>query len=295
MNRLFLAAALACMSACAAAGTPEGKPLVVLIAGKPSHEHGAHEHNAGVQLFAKALAQGAPELVVKVHLNEDWPSAGELDQADTILLYADAGGKVLTKDKRLREIGRQMDRGAGFIVLHWGLDLREMPKEALAWLGGFKDPGWSVNPMWHAEYKSLPEHPVTRGVQPFDTVDEWYFHMRFSDGGGKLLPILTDLPTVAEAGRGCCDYESNPDVVADLEAGKPQTTAWAWERTDGGRAFGFTGGHFHIGWGQDDQRKLLLNAILWTAGIDVPANGVESNLTAADLQANLDPVEFDDD
>jgi hypothetical protein len=60
---------------------------------------------------------------------------------------------------------------------------------------------WSVNPVWHAEYKSLPEHPVTQGVQPFDTADEWYFHMRFSPEGGTLLPILTDLPTVEEAGR----------------------------------------------------------------------------------------------
>ena len=288
MTRLLVSVLLLGVGACAAAGTPEGKPLAVLIAGKPSHELGAHEHNAGVQLFAKALAQGAPDLVVKVHLNEDWPSIEELEQADSILLYADAGGKVLEKDDRMRDLGRQMERGVGFIVLHWGLDFREMPEEALAWLGGFKDPGWSVNPVWHAEYRSLPEHPVTRGVKPFDTVDEWYFHMRFSDGGGKLVPILTDLPTVEEAGRGCCDFGLNDDVVADIEAGKPQATAWAFERAGGGRAFGFGGGHFHLGWGQDDQRKLLLNAILWTAGVEVPEHGVESSLTAADLQANLD-------
>ncbi len=86
-----------------------------------------------------------------------------------------------------------------------------------------------------------------------------------------------------------------PTPVAEIEAGKPQATAWAWERPDGGRAFGFTGGHFHLGWGHDDQRKLLLNAILWTAGMDVPGKGVETTLTAADLQMNLDPPEFEDD
>ncbi len=42
-------------------------------------------------------------------------------------------------------------------------------------------------------------------------------------------------------------------------------------------------------------RKLLLNAVQWTAKMDVPRNGVESELTAADLQANIDPLEFDDD
>ena len=38
--------------------------------------------------------------------------------------------------------------------------------------------------------------------------------------------------------------------------------AWAVERADGGRGFGFSGGHFKQGWGNDDQRKLVLNAIL---------------------------------
>ena len=32
----------------------------------------------------------------------------------------------------------------------------------------------------------------------------------------------------------------------------------------------------------------MLNAILWTAKADVPANGVESTITDADLEKNLD-------
>ena len=43
------------------------------------------------------------------------------------------------------------------------------------------------------------------------------------------------------------------------------------ERPDGGRGFGFTGGHFHRNWGDPNFRKLVLNAILWTAGLDVPS------------------------
>jgi hypothetical protein len=65
--------------------------------------------------------------------------------------------------------------------------------------------------------------------------------------------------------------------------------AWAAEREGGGRGFGFTGGHFHKNWGVNDQRKLVLNAILWSAKVDVPADGVASNVTASDLEANLDP------
>ena len=84
-------------------------------------------------------------------------------------------------------------------------------------------------------------------------------------------------------------HSGNPAVREEVAAKKPQTTAWAFERPDGGRGFGFTGGHFHKGWGNDDQRKLVLNAILWTAKADVPAGGVESKISAQDLEENLDP------
>jgi type 1 glutamine amidotransferase len=63
---------------------------------------------------------------------------------------------------------------------------------------------------------------------------------------------------------------------------------WAAERPDGGRGFGFTGGHFHKNWADDNFRKIVLNAILWSARVDIPANGVESRITEDDLKANLD-------
>jgi hypothetical protein len=53
---------------------------------------------------------------------------------------------------------------------------------------------------------------------------------------------------------------------------------WAVERKDGGRGFGFTGGHYFANWWLPDFRRLVLNAIAWTAKIDVPAGGVESTL-----------------
>jgi hypothetical protein len=33
---------------------------------------------------------------------------------------------------------------------------------------------------------------------------------------------------------------------------------------------------------------MMLNALLWTAGVDVPTDGVASSVTADDLAANLD-------
>ena len=64
---------------------------------------------------------------------------------------------------------------------------------------------------------------------------------------------------------------------------------WAVERGDGGRGFGFTGGHFHDNWGNDNFRTVVLNGLLWLAKAEVPNGGVESTVTAEDLDANLDP------
>ena len=63
---------------------------------------------------------------------------------------------------------------------------------------------------------------------------------------------------------------------------------WTFDRPDGGRSFGFTGGHKHVNWSNDNWRKVVLNAMLWIAKADVPANGVESKVLPEDLAANLD-------
>src|SRR6185436_5261205 len=68
------------------------KKSVVMIAGRPSHGPGEHEHNAGILLFKKCLDENAPQVEVKAHLNAEWPSPEELAKADTIVIYCDGGG-----------------------------------------------------------------------------------------------------------------------------------------------------------------------------------------------------------
>lgn len=64
---------------------------------------------------------------------------------------------------------------------------------------------------------------------------------------------------------------------------------WAYERPGGGRGFGFTGGHFHRNWADANFRKVVLNGLVWIAGAEVPAGGVESRLPPDALAQNLDP------
>ncbi|MCP5110974.1 MAG: ThuA domain-containing protein [bacterium] len=165
-----------------------------------------------------------------------------------------------------------------------------MPKGAegnhfLDWIGGYYERHWSVNPHWDARFTKLPDHPITRGVTPFTIRDEWYYHMRFREGMDGVTPILTAVPPDSTRERKFGPHSGNPTVRS--EKGKPEHVAWARQRPDGGRGFGFTGLHYHWALEHDGYRRILLNALTWIAGIDPPAGGVESPTpTWEDLLAN---------
>jgi len=269
------------------------KKNVLMIAGRPSHAPGEHEHNAGIQLLAKCLGQGAADLVaVTFHLNGEWPSTDELAKADTVVIYSDGGGgHPALQGDRLEQLGKEMKRGCGFVCLHYAVEptIPKGNKEFIDWLGGAFEINWSVNPHWTADFKDLPDHPVSSGVPPFSTNDEWYFHMRFREGMAGVTPILTSIAPESTMSRKDGSHSGNPTVRAEVAANKPQHVAWAVEREDGGRGFGFTGGHYHKGWGNESQRMLVLNAIVWSAKAQVPSGGVASKITEEELAANLDP------
>jgi hypothetical protein len=68
----------------------------------------------------------------------------------------------------------------------------------------------------------------------------------------------------------------------------PEVVAWVYQRPNGGRGFGFTGMHTHWNWAQDSFRKSVLNALVWIAGAEVPANGVPSKTpTLEELESYL--------
>ena len=83
-------------------------------------------------------------------------------------------------------------------------------------------------------------------------------------------------------------HSNNPTVRAAKGKGVREALAWAYERPGGGRGFGCTGSHFHGNWADDDYRRMILNALVWTSGLEVPAEGVASKPTAEDLVADQD-------
>ena len=267
---------------------------ILLIAGPPSHGAGAHEYNAAVLLLQKCLA-GVPGLKTEVALN-GWPaSPTAFAGVDAILIGADGGPRhIALQGDHLAVLEKAIHAGAGLGLLHYAVEPTKEKGQAefLRWVGAAFEINWSVNPHWDAEFKALPVHPITRGVQPFTLRDEWYFHLRFADGMQGVTPLLVAVPDPVETTkRPDGDHSGNPAVRAAIARGDPQTVAWAFERADGGRGFGLTGGHFHTDWADENFRRLALNALLWLAKMEVPPGGVASAPTAAELAANLDPID----
>ncbi|MEO5716580.1 MAG: ThuA domain-containing protein [Luteolibacter sp.] len=275
----------------AAASAPKKK--IVFIAGRPSHGPGQHEHRAGCMLLADQLDKSGLPLESTVVTN-GWPTDESVfNGASAIVIYAD-GGPGHPANNHLDKLKSLAKDGVGIGCIHYAV---EIPKgdagnTFLDLVGGYFESNWSVNPHWHATFK-LPKHAVTRGIADFDTTDEWYYHMRFRENMEGVTPILTDLPPPESLSRPDGEHEGNPAVrAAILERKEPQHVMWVYERPGKfgtGRSFGFCGGHFHKGWQNDSQRRLILNSIAWIANLEVPAAGVSSKTpTDEEMEANLD-------
>jgi len=284
---LVLLGAPAVQAAEKAAGAARARK-VVFVAGPPSHGYGSHEHYAGCALLARLLRENVPGIETAVH-RDGWPeSSAAFDRADAIVIDCDGGGGHVVM-KHLDQADALMARGVGLACLHYAVVVpKGRPGDLLkSWIGGYFETDWSVNPTWTAEFKQVPDHPVTRGVRPFAINDEWYYHMRFQPEMKGVTPILTAVPPDDTRRRPDSPYGGNPHVRARM--GMPEHVAWAYERPGGGRGFGFTGVHWHWNWAHDDFRRLVLNAIVWIAGAEVPPGGVPSKRPTLDeLQAEID-------
>ena len=158
----------------------EGKKKIVFIAGNPSHGYGSHEHNAGCDLLSRLLRMALPEAQIEV-VHNGWPKDPSiLSGASAIVMYCDGGRGHMVVPHR-KEVDALAKKGTGIVCIHYGVEVEKDKGgvEFLDWIGGYFEMNWSVNPHWTATFDAFPEHPITRGVKPFEINDEWYYHMRF--------------------------------------------------------------------------------------------------------------------
>jgi type 1 glutamine amidotransferase len=255
-----------------------GRKKVVLIAGKKSHGpegNGIHDYPWSVKLLKVMLDSSniRDRVRVEYHLG-GWPrDPGTLEDADTVMIISDGRDGHLYEEaphlaspERVRDFDRLMKRGCGLLTFHFSTFTPDRyAGEIWRWSGGYFDWEEDGQRKWYsaittrqAEVKpASPSHPVLRGVRPFTMREEFYYNIRFKPGDRALVPIW---------------------MVPALKGRKPDgdVVAWARQRSGGGRGFGTTCGHFYDNWKHDDFRKMILNAIAWTAQVEVPPGGVEA-------------------
>jgi hypothetical protein len=272
---------------------------VVFVAGHSSHGFGAHDHKAGCHLLAKRLEQSGLPIVAAVYY-PDWPKdPTALDNANALIVYADGGGGHPIAS-HIDEILPLAKKGLGLGFIHYGVEVEKgkVGDAFLEWTGGYFETHWSVNPHWTISDAVLAkDHPITRGVQPYKVNDEWYFHMRFRPNMEGVTPILSARAPSETMSRPDGPHSGNPAVRESVKRGDLQHVMWARERPDGGRGFGFTGGHVHWNWGHLHHLKLVVNASAWCAGVGVPPGGLPvPPLSVDELMKNHDedpPRDFD--
>ena len=174
MKKLLLLA-LTVWSSVAVTVAADKPRKLVLIAGKPSHPPLMHEFRAGSLLLEKCL-KGVPGFTIEVHTNGWVRDEKTFADADAVVIYADGGGGHPAVQGNHKEVlGALIKRGVGFGAMHYGVEV--VPAQAGAefneWIGGHYAKDFSCNPIWEPDYQKFPTHPITRGVQPFKTKDEW--------------------------------------------------------------------------------------------------------------------------
>ncbi|MAV34402.1 MAG: hypothetical protein CMJ59_03000 [Planctomycetaceae bacterium] len=241
------------------------KRLLLLAQGPDGHPRLTHEYQAGVRVISRCL-EDHPGLQLRVvSADGAWPQGPDLiRQADGIVLFLAEGAKWIQREpRRLQALTQLAQNKGGLVVLHWGMGTRPANyiDQFLQLFGachGGQDRKYKV--VQTRARVALPGHQIMSGIDDFDVTDEFYYRLKRVRSASPPIPQLT--------------------VEID---GRREMVAWSWQRSDGGRSFGFSGLHFHENWKLVEYRRLVAQAVLWTLQMAIPANGLSVNIAPAEL------------
>jgi hypothetical protein len=240
---MIFAALLVGLAAAAPAG--EVKSLLLIGQSRDNHPVATHEYMAGIERLANWLTPTADLQLCVVKADEPWVDGpAMLDKADGALLFLSEGARwITTEPRRHQAFARLAARGGGLSALHWALGTRgaEPIEACLKLLGGCHGGPDRKYQVVDTELRMVATHPITAGIGAFAVRDEFYYRLKFPEPPSGVQPLV--------------------QATIDKE---PQTVAWAYERGDGGRSFGFTGLHFDANWQLPQYQRLVRQAVKWT-------------------------------
>ena len=243
----------------------KGRQKIVLVAGDTAlvDTVGHHDYLAGCAVLETLLRQTNGVETVKV--KSGWPDDETVfSNAKAVVFYTDGGGKqaFLDSPQRTAKLQSMVDSGVGIVMIHQAVDFPEsFADQAKSWLGGIYSSG-SGRGHWDSNHVDFPGHPVARGVTPWKINDGWLNAIQFVEGMKGVTPLVWSGKEYAGSRAGL-----DKDIVA-----------WTYERSNGGRSFSFTGLDAHSAWSLPGLRQLVVNGVLWTAGVEIPTEGAANEI-----------------
>lgn len=244
----------------------EVKAKVLFVGKQPDHPFGTHMYLHTCGMLAKCLSHVEG---VETVVSDGWPMDPEvLKDVSTIVVYTTPAAEFLLDSPHRDQVMKMFDEGVGLVTIHWATSVFKQNLDRLGptWLsvmGGT----WISNVGLHTGESKLeqlqPDHPISRGWQEYDIHDEYYLNPEVGDATPLLRVRAKD---------------------------KPVVVGWAFEREKKGRSFGTTLGHFYRNFQREPFRRMVVNAILWTANVEVPESGANVTLSESDLALPAKPV-----
>jgi type 1 glutamine amidotransferase len=259
----------------AAAALAAEPTRVLILVGPSSHPPGTHEVAAGARLIEHCLEHMDNVSGVEAEVIDKWPDDRmRLQKIASVVFTGDRfpPAEMLDRERIMTDLTAMMDHGCGLVCYHYatGLGASHVTPEGdhplLRWMGGY----FATRCPHHQSVARIfdsatieptkGEHPVLRGWKAFTIRDEPYIKNYFGkDGPAKNVTILAS-------------------SMLPPEAPAREAVAWAVSRADGGRGVGIVMPHFFKNWQNDDLRMLIMNGIVWSAKLEVPAEGVRTKL-----------------
>jgi type 1 glutamine amidotransferase len=256
---------IGCSLASSALAGPAAK--ILLVATPPDHPWAAHMYEFDCHVLAKCLRQTKG---VEAEVVVGWPAdSRRLNDVSSLVFYSRPAGEIVLHPGHRERFMTLMDRGVGFVAIHWGTgvgytpladdpDVRDTYKNVLG--GWFRRPPCGIKITKAMLHQKAADHPLCRGWSGYEIHDEFY-----------LNPVL---------------HERARPILQVSIGGTDQTVAWSHERsgTERGRSIGISLGHYHDNFKREAFRRALVNAILWTARVDVPNEGAPVVIDPQELE-----------